>query len=88
MDESEAYDHGKFATYEVARTAAQDIVRKDLEHLCKRGMSKEELLASYAMYGEDPIVLPSEPPGEDTFFSARTYAGSIAVEICRKKIGK
>ena len=59
-------------------------MRKDLEHLCKRGMSKGDLLAPYAMYGEDPIVLPSEPLGEDTFYSARTYAESIAAEICQQ----
>jgi len=46
-------------------------------------MTAAKLLVLFALYGEDPIILPNEP-GEHESFSARTYADSIAEEICAK----
>ena len=83
MDESEAYNHGHYETYEDALIAAKTIVDELFEHNCKSVVTAEYLLGQYYLYGEDPIILPNEH-GEHESFSARTYANSSAVEICRK----
>jgi hypothetical protein len=83
MDESEAYDHGQFGTYEEAVTAAKAIVDEFFHQNWKSGIDPDQLLGQYTLYGEDPVILP-DGPGEHERFSARTYAGTSAVEICRK----
>ena len=83
MDESEAYNHGHYETYEDALIAAKTIVDEFFEHNWKSGVTADYLLGQYSLYGEDPIILPNEH-GEHESFSARTYANSSAVEICRK----
>jgi hypothetical protein len=83
MDESEAYDHGQFGTYEEALTAAKAIVDEFFKQNWKSGIAPDDLLGQYSQYGEDPVILPDEPGGHERF-SARTYAGTSAVEICRK----
>lgn len=83
MDESEAYNHGQYGTYEDALMAAKAIVDEFFEHNWESGVTPESLIGQYCLYGEDPIILPSEP-GELERFSARTYAAKSAVAICRK----
>ena len=88
-DDSEAYDYGQFETYDLALIAAKKEVESCLRHEYKRGMSEEELLVSFAFYGEDPIIIPSEPDKER--FSARDYAHEIAGKICselKARMGK
>ena len=82
-DESEAYNHGRYETYEEAIIGAKAIVKEFLDFNWKKGMKAADLLVLFALYGEDPIILPNEH-GEHESFSARTYAESIAAEICRK----
>ena len=83
MDESEAYNHGQYNTYHDAIIAAKAIVDEFLVDNWKSGISPDDLIGQYCIYGEDPIILPNEH-GEHERFSARTYAGISAVEICRK----
>lgn len=83
MDESEAYDHGQYDTYEDALMAAKAIVDEFFEHNWTTGITPESLIGQYSLYGEDPIILPIEH-GKFERFSARTYANISAVEICRK----
>jgi hypothetical protein len=83
MDESEAYDHGQFETYEEALIAAKAIVDEFFEQNWKSGIDPDHLLGQYSLYGEDPVILPNEP-GDHGSFSARTYAGTRAAVICRK----
>lgn len=83
MDEAEAYDHGNYETYEDALIAAQAIVDEFFEHNWKKGITPDDLIGQYSLYGEDPIILPNEH-GELDLFSAREYAKISSVEICRK----
>jgi hypothetical protein len=82
-DEFEAYNFGEYETYEDAIIAARAIVEEFFVHHWKRGMTAESLLQGHAQYGEEPIILPSEP-GENICFSARTYANEIAETVCKK----
>ena len=79
-DDSEAYDYGQFEGYELALNAAKKIVEESLRHEYKRGMSEQDLIVAYLFYGEDPIIVPSEPDKER--FSAHDYAHEIAGNIC------
>ena len=83
MDESEAYDHGQYQTYEDAVIAAKTIVDEFFHHNWRSGVTPDELLGLYSFYGEDPIILPDEP-GKHESFSARNYAADSAIKICRK----
>lgn len=83
MDESEAYNHGQYDTYEDALIAAKAIVDEFFEHNWQIGITPDSLIGQFSLYGEDPIILPNEP-GKLERFSARTYANISAVEICRK----
>ena len=83
MDESEAYNHGKYDTYEDAVIAAKSIVDEFFEHNWEKGISSNALIGQYGLYGEDPIILPNEH-GKHESFSARTYAKMSAEKICRK----
>lgn len=86
MDESEAYNHGQYETYEDAMLAAQAIVEEFFMDNWESGMTAEYLLGRYCLFGEDPIILPDDH-GEHPSFSARTYAGEIAETICKKLEG-
>ncbi len=83
MDESEAYNLGKYETYEDAMVAAKAIVEEFFVQNLKRGLTAEQLRAQYCFYGEDPIILPNEH-GEHPVFSARDYADEIYEKICKK----
>lgn len=83
MDESEAYNHGQYDSYEDSLIAAKAIVDEFFEHNWKSGITPDYLIGQYYLYGEDPIILPNEF-GELEGFSAHTYANISAVEICRK----
>jgi len=83
MDESEAYDHGQYNTYEEALIAAKAIVDEFFELNWRSGITSDDLIVQYYLYGEDPIILPNEH-GKHESFSAQTYADIIAEEICRK----
>lgn len=74
-DETEAYNHGQYESYAEALIAAKAIVDEFFETNWKPGIKADDLLGQYAIYGEDPIILPNEP-GEDKRFSAHTYAKS------------
>jgi guanosine-3',5'-bis(diphosphate) 3'-pyrophosphohydrolase len=82
-DESEAYDHGEYDTYEEAESAAKAIVNEFLEHNWSRGKTPGMLIAEYGLYGEDPVILPAGEP-ESRNFSAADYADEIAGSICLK----
>lgn len=80
-DESEAYNHGSYDTYEEAEIAAKDIVNEFLEQNWSRGMNPIILIAQYSLYGEDPVIVPAENPAGRKF-SGREYANEIAESIC------
>ena len=86
MDESDAYNHGQYETYEEAMEAAKAIVDEFFVHNWKSGSTAEDLLVQYCLYGEDPIILPNEH-GKHPSFSARTYAVENAETICKKLQG-
>mgnify|MGYP001185009316 CR=1 FL=1 len=82
-DESEAYDHGSYSTYDEAERAAKKIVDEFLEQNWQRGMKPGILLANYALFGEDPIILPNDQPNSKRF-SGSTYAEESAKLICQR----
>ena len=82
-NESEAYDHGQYDSYDEAVKGAQGIVVESLEHLWEPGISSDKLMAQYCLFGDDPAVLPDERESQERF-SARTYASTVADEICRR----
>lgn len=82
-DESEAYNHGAYDTYNEAESAAKAIVDEFLEHNWSRGKTASMLIAEYGLNGEDPIILPAENPSGKNF-SAADYANEIAEKICRR----
>ena len=81
MDESEAYDHGRFATYAEAEAACRRIVDDYLAGARKPGMSAEELFRSYTMFGEDPAIDAAGPDGKR--FAAWDYARERCGELCK-----
>jgi hypothetical protein len=82
MDESENYELGSFETFEAAIDACKKIVDEFLESACSQGVSGDELLKGYLMFGEDPYILSSEIKGVP--FSARDYARLRCVELGMK----
>ena len=81
-DESEAYNHGEYDTYEKAESVVKAIVDEFLIKNWKRGMNPGILKALYSLNGEDPVILPAEYP-EGKRFSASDYAEERAETICR-----
>ena len=81
-DETSAYGHGSFDTYEEAVNEAKKIVREFLIDHCKFGTEPGELMALYGMYGEEPVVFPDQPTNGKSF-SPRDYSKEFAEEICK-----
>ncbi len=80
MDEEERHRLGAFATYEGALAACHARIREDLDHLLEPGMTSDQLIAQYLLFGEDPFIVPT--PEGITRFSARDYARDLAVKMC------
>jgi len=68
---------------EEAVWAAKAIVDEFLKHNWSRGKTASMLLVEYALYGEDPVILPAENPAGNNF-NASDYAKDIVETICRK----
>lgn len=81
-DEASTYDHGSYETYEEAVIAAKKIVEEFFSGECKPGKTSGDLMASFAMYGEDPVVIPEEP-GKGEIFSPHEYAEEYVKELCK-----
>lgn len=82
MDESEAYDHGSFATYAEAEAACRRIVDDYLAGAKKPGMSADDLFRSYTTFGDDPSIDAGGPDGRP--FSAWDYARRRCAELCAR----
>ena len=81
-DEASSYDHGSYETYEDAVMGAKKIVEEFFVGECYSGRTVGDLMASFAMYGKKPVVLPDEPNDGDRF-SPRDYAEEYVNEICK-----
>jgi hypothetical protein len=68
QDEDHRYEHGEFANPDEAVAVCKQIVDDCLEHMRKPGITAEALFDLYAMFGEDPFVIPGNG------FSAWDYA--------------
>ena len=82
MDESERYTAGEFSTLDAAIEAAKKIVDEYLLSAYKKGMTAQELCASYASFGEDPFIMKTPIHEDGILFSARDYARLRCDEIC------
>ena len=81
-DEASFYDHGNYKTYEEAVIEAKKIVKEFFVDECYSGRTAGDLMASFAMYGEEPVVFPDEPKNE-LRFSPRDYAEVYVKELCK-----
>jgi hypothetical protein len=81
MDEAEYLPGGEFDTYAEALARAHALVDDSLRANWEAGMSPDDLMARYVMFGEDPFIVPAEPPR----FSARDYARVRAPVICAER---
>lgn len=61
MDESEAYDHGTFATF--AEAACRGIVDEFLAPNRKPGMGADALFHRYTTFGKEPTIDGAGPGG-------------------------
>jgi hypothetical protein len=68
QDEDHRYEHGEYDNPDEAVAVCKQIVDECLEHMLKRGMTAAALFRLYAMFGEDPFVIPGHA------FSAWDYA--------------
>jgi hypothetical protein len=82
MDESERYAVGEFSTLNAAIEAAKKIVDDYLLSAYKKGMTAQELCASYASFGEDPFIMKTPIHEDGILFSARDFARLRCDEIC------
>lgn len=55
-DENERLKHGEFSTFEEAVVACKAVVNKCLLHGYAKGMTADELISQYVLYGEDPWI--------------------------------
>lgn len=81
-DEASSHDHGIYETYEDAVIAAKKIVEEFFVGECYSGRTVGDLMASFAMYGEEPVVFPDEPKN-GIRFSPHNYAEEYVNEICK-----
>jgi len=81
MDESEAYDHGSFATYAEAEATCRKIVDEFLAANRRPGVGADALFQLYTRFGEDPRIDVAGPKGEH--FSAWDYARERCRELTR-----
>ena len=82
MDESERYKLGEFETYQAAVKAAKEVVESSVASAHKKGMTAEELLKAYKMFGDDPYIVPDDA---QPTFSAWTYAEERCEALCRDR---
>lgn len=79
MDESERYQQGVYETVAGAVAACKMIVDDFLRSAHKPGMTSDQLIKQYVMFGEDPWISPKPEGG----FSARDYARAQCIAHCR-----
>lgn len=60
-NEVSSYDHDSYETYEDAVMGLKKVVEEFFIGECYSGVTAEDLMASIAMYGEEPVVLPDKP---------------------------
>jgi hypothetical protein len=80
-DASERYEFGRFATLAEAIEACQRITLESLQHLCKPGLTADELYEHYVLFGEDPFVIDLAGDSPDVPFSAWAFARSMAASV-------
>lgn len=72
MDEEYRRRAGEFATLEDAMAQAKKIVDDYLLSAFRPGITVDQLMRSYLMFGEDPFIVTPDPDAIP--FSARDYA--------------
>lgn len=84
MDESGYVDGGGFDTYDEALARAQAIVDESLASNWEAGISPDDLMARYTMFGDDPFIVPAGEPR----FPARDFARTRVEAVCREREGR
>ncbi|MEP6833017.1 MAG: hypothetical protein ABJB74_06465 [Gemmatimonas sp.] len=73
-DETERVPLGVYNTLAEAVSKAVEVVDDYLKGAYTPGMSADDLMASYCMFGEDPFVVDTESTSGKVHFRARDYA--------------
>ncbi len=82
MDDDEAYELASFATIDGAIAAARKVVDDYLTSALTPGITAEELLKSYKMFGDDPFIVGAG--SESIGFSAWTYAAQRSTALAKR----
>ena len=77
-DESERVSHGKFHKLDDAVAACRKITRDSLRSFYEPGIAAGELIAQWALFGDDPFVRGTDG---SVPFSARQY---VSEELCQQ----
>ena len=77
MDEDEAYTTGSYNTGQEALQEAQRMVKDEILHTWSMGTKPQDLVDSWFSFGEDPVILCTDPAIKPPAFSARKYAGEV-----------
>lgn len=77
MGEESEYIVDRYGTWNGAMERCKQIVDDCLKHLHEPGMSAEQLWNQFAMFGEDPFIVPAG----DESFSAWEYARRRCAEL-------
>ena len=79
MDESERYRLAEFYSCAEAIVACKKLVDDYLRSAYTPGMTPDQLLTSYLMFGEDPFIITAD---DQCSFSARDYARERYEALC------
>jgi len=83
FDASHRGEHGGFESVSAAIAAAKRIVDESLTSAYKPGITADELLKIYKMYGDDPFIVAADKSA--VAFSAWDYAAERSAVIANPK---
>lgn len=83
--EDSSYKAGEFETHEEAVEKAKETIRSSMESAYKVGMTHQQLLKEYNMWGDDPSIVPGLYGHGQINFSSSNYASSYADELLSRK---
>lgn len=84
-DESARVPLGTWNTLAEAVSKAVEVIDDYLSSAYTPGMTADELMASYCLFGEDPFVIDTESTSHRVLFSAREYARVQCEVVCTSR---
>jgi hypothetical protein len=84
MDESEAYNLGRYSSLDDAKAAADTIIIEFIEHNLRHGIPPEDLSSQWSMYGEEPVICRSDGQILPDY-KARDELSSLIAKVLQSK---